>query len=125
MNWVKALSQKELSEEGAMRMVRVGGKDILFVFHDGEIYAVDNACPHLRLPLQLGWVTEDHALHCPWHRSAFDLRSGDVKEWSPWPPGLGRVLGKLSREKTLPVFPTRVEDGNIWVGLEEPRKPGT
>ena len=50
---------------------------------------------------------------------AFDLDTGDVKEGSPWPQAVGRMLGALSREKALAVFPTKVENGLIWVGVEQ------
>lgn len=118
MNWFKAIPDNEL-QPGDRRVVRVGKRQVLLLHHQGEIFAVDNACPHLGFPLQMGRVDDECALHCPWHRSAFDLRTGDVKTWSPWPPGVGRVLGSLSREKTLPVYPVRVEDGSIWIGMEE------
>lgn len=52
---------------------------------------------------------------CPFHHSAFDLKTGNVKEWSPWPPGLGRILGAISREKALKVYATKLEDGYVWV----------
>jgi nitrite reductase/ring-hydroxylating ferredoxin subunit len=117
MNWIQVLSQDELPE-GAKRVVNVEGRDILLVRHEGQVYAADNTCPHMGARLEKGEVTKDGAIVCPRHRSAFDLHSGDVKEWSPWPPGVGRVLGAVSREKALPVFPTRVEGGSIWVSLE-------
>ena len=119
MNWVKALSQDELPE-GERRVIKIGERSILLIHHEGQIYAMESACPHMRLPLKGGRLMEDGAIICPWHHSAFDLRTGDVKAWSPWPPGVGRMLGAISREKALPVFPTKVEEGSIWVGLERP-----
>jgi nitrite reductase/ring-hydroxylating ferredoxin subunit len=118
MNWVKALLQDELPE-GERRAVKIGERSILLIHEQGHVYAMASACPHMRLPLKGGKLTENGAIVCPWHHSAFDLRSGDVKEWSPWPPGVGRMLGAISREKALPVFPTKVEDGSVWVSLEE------
>ncbi len=117
MNWIKVLSQDELPPN-ERKVVKVDQHTILLLHHNNQIYAVENSCPHLRLPLQKGKVTDDGAIVCPFHRSAFDLSSGNVKEWSPWPPGIGKVLGMVSTEKVLPVFPTRVEEGSIWVGLQ-------
>ena len=117
MNWVETITADSLPP-GEREVVRIAGKAVLLLNVDGEILAVDNACPHLRLPLNRGKVTEDCGIVCPWHRSAFDLRTGDVKTWSPWPPGVGRVLGSVAREKILPVFKTKVEDGTIFVGIE-------
>jgi nitrite reductase/ring-hydroxylating ferredoxin subunit len=117
MNWVKVLPQDEL-DEGERCVVKIGERSILLIHHQGQIHAMESACPHMRLPLKGGKLTEDDAIVCPWHHSAFDLRTGDVKDWSPWPPGVGRVLGAISREKALPVFPTKVEEGSVWVGLE-------
>ncbi|MBI1878652.1 MAG: Rieske (2Fe-2S) protein [Chloroflexi bacterium] len=118
MSWTKVLPQHELPA-GARKVVRVGQQVILLIHHNDRIYAVDNRCPHLRLPLQKGQITGDNAIICPWHHSAFDLETGDVKAWSPWPPGVGRLVAVLSREKALPVFPTKVENGGIWINLKE------
>jgi nitrite reductase/ring-hydroxylating ferredoxin subunit len=118
MNWVKVLAQEELPTD-ARKVVKVDNRAILLLHHGKQIYAMENACPHMRLPLQGGKITEDNAIVCPWHHSAFDLLSGDVKDWSPWPPGVGKALGLVFKEKALTVFPTRVEEGSIWVDLEE------
>lgn len=118
MNWVKVLSQESLAP-GAREVVKVGKQNILVINHSGEIFAVDNKCPHLKLSLKKGKITEDGSIVCRWHRSSFDLRSGEVKEWCTFPPVVGSVLGKVSEQKSLSVFPTRVEDGNILIGVEE------
>ncbi len=76
---------------------------------------MDNQCPHLKLPLKNGRLTDDGAITCPFHHSAFDLETGDVKEWSPWPPLVGKALGSLVREKALPVFAAEVKDGWLWI----------
>lgn len=119
MSWTKVLPQDSLSE-GQSAVVEVSGRPILVLRWKGEIYASDNECPHMGASLEGGKVTEDGALVCPRHHSAFDLRTGEVKEWSPWPPGVGRVLGSVSREKALPVYPTRIDEGSIWVSTQEP-----
>jgi nitrite reductase/ring-hydroxylating ferredoxin subunit len=68
----------------------------------------------MRFPLKGGQI-HDGAIVCPFHHSAFDLDSGDVKEWSPWPPGLGPVLASLSRKKVLRTYEVKIEDGAIFI----------
>ncbi|NJO93287.1 MAG: Rieske (2Fe-2S) protein [Hydrococcus sp. RM1_1_31] len=117
MSWTKVLRVDALSA-GTRQVVKVGKRNILLLNQDGELIAVDNTCPHMNLPLKNGKITEDGAIVCPWHRSAFDLHTGNVKEWSPWPPVVGKALARVSKEKALSVFPVRVEEGNIWVDVE-------
>jgi nitrite reductase/ring-hydroxylating ferredoxin subunit len=118
MDWIKVLPQNDLPE-GQRRVVQARGRLILLLHHQGQIYAVDNVCPHMGSSLEAGKITEDGTIVCPRHHSAFDLRTGEVKEWAPWPPGVGRLLGAVSKEKALPVYPTRVDEDSIWVGLAE------
>jgi nitrite reductase/ring-hydroxylating ferredoxin subunit len=117
MSWTKVLTVEALSP-GERQVVKVGDRSLLLINNAGEIYAVDNACPHLKLPLKKGKITEDGAIVCPWHKSAFDLCTGNVKNWTPWPPGVGKVMAMVSQQKNLSVFPTRVEEGHIWVEFQ-------
>jgi nitrite reductase/ring-hydroxylating ferredoxin subunit len=116
MKWINALPANELPE-GKRKVIQVDGHPVLLIHEAGQVYAIASACPHMRLPLKGGKV-EGNTITCPWHHSAFDLQTGDVKDWSPWPPAVGKMLGTLRREHTLPVFPTKVEDGTIWVSIE-------
>ena len=101
--------------EDARKVVEVGEQKVLVIYSGGKFFAVDNHCPHMKLPLKNGKLTDDGGITCPFHHSAFDLETGDVKEWSPWPPLVGKVLGSLAREKALPVFETEVKDGWLWI----------
>ncbi len=116
MSWTKVLSADSLSEN-ERKVVKVGQHNILLLHHENQLIAVDNKCPHLKLSLKKGKITEDGAIVCPWHKSAFDLCTGEVKEWTPWPPLVGKALGMISASKTLSVFPVKVEAGSIWVEL--------
>ena len=116
MGWTKALAVEELAPD-TRQVVEVEGRALLLLNESGQIYAIDKVCPHLKLPLKKAKINEDGSIVCPWHRSVFELETGNVKEWCPWPPAVGKLLGKVSSEKNLPVFPTRIEDGQIWVEL--------
>ena len=116
MSWTEVIDTDKLPV-GERQVVKLGDKNILLLNHEGKIYAVDNICPHLKLPMKKGKITSDCAIVCPWHRSSFDLETGAVKQWSPFPPVVGKVMGMMSKEKSLAVFPTRVEAGKIMVDL--------
>ena len=118
MNWTSVLSESDLPDR-SRRVVTVGGREILLINREGHIRAVGNRCPHLQARMEKGELTGDGAIVCPRHHSVFDLETGAVREWVPWPPVVGRALGALSEEHALPTFPTKVEDGTIWVGTED------
>jgi nitrite reductase/ring-hydroxylating ferredoxin subunit len=124
MAWEKTIPEQDLTE-GKRQVVKLDGKSVLLLNHCGKIFAISSTCPHWGLPLETGRLTDDCGIICPWHRSGFDLPTGDVKAWAPWPPGLGLVLGATSRKKVLPTYPVRIEDGNIMVdfGQSDPGKP--
>jgi len=67
--------------------------------HDGQVYAVDNRCPHMGFPLHKGAV-QDGILTCPWHHARFDLSSGCTFDlWAD----------------DVPSFPVEVRDGEVFV----------
>jgi nitrite reductase/ring-hydroxylating ferredoxin subunit len=114
MSWTKVLSLESLAP-GNRQVVKVGDRSILILNQDGQLHAVENRCPHLKLPLAKGKITADGAIVCPFHRSSFDLCTGAVKEWITWPPVVNKAMAMVAEKKVLPVFPIRVEDGSIWV----------
>ncbi len=115
MVWTQALAANELPP-GDRKVVKINQTPILLLNLDGTFHAVSNQCPHLKLPLKTGKI-QDGAIVCPFHRSAFDLCSGAVADWTPFPPVVGKLMGKMSAKKALPVFPVRVENGQIEVDL--------
>ena len=114
MHMIRVLPVEDVPEN-ARKVVEVGEYRVLIIHSGGKFFAVSNHCPHMSLPLKNGKISVDGAIVCPFHHSAFDLENGDVKDWSPWPPVVGRALGTLAREKALPVFATEVKDGWLWV----------
>jgi nitrite reductase/ring-hydroxylating ferredoxin subunit len=118
MSWIRVLAKDDLPP-GTRRAMTIYGEHILLINQDGKIHAVGNRCPHLRAEMRNGEVTEDGRIVCPRHHSVFDLETGVVKEWVPWPPVVGLALSAISRENALPVYPTKVEREGIWVDTEE------
>ena len=116
MTWTNVLAIDELAP-GTKQVVKLGEQSLLLVNESGSVHAVSSTCPHLKLPLKKAKVNANGSLVCPWHRSEFDLKTGEVKTWCPFPPVVGSVLGKISAEKNLDTFSTKVEAGQILVDL--------
>src|ERR1700694_3733892 len=56
-------------------LVHIAGRTIVLVLHQGQVYALDNRCPHMGFPLQKGTI-KDGILTCHWHHARFDLACG-------------------------------------------------
>ncbi len=113
-DWIKLFLTSEI-QEGERKLAKAATRRMMVLRFKGKLYAIESSCPHLRFSLQGGSITEDGGIICPFHHSAFDLETGDVKEWSPWPPGLmGQMIGALGRKRVLVTFPVKEEGGYIW-----------
>jgi nitrite reductase/ring-hydroxylating ferredoxin subunit len=116
MSWTNAGKLSHLEAE--KRVVHhINDLKILLIWHEDKVYAVQAQCPHLKLPLTKGQITAQGEIVCPFHKSAFDLCSGEVKCWSPWPAMLSGVLGKVSKPKNLKIYPVKVESDDIYVDI--------
>ena len=93
----------QLRERGCI-VTTGGGQTIAVFFHDGQVYAVDNRCPHMGFPLDRGNV-RDGILTCHWHHARFDLSSGGT--FNPFADDVRS-------------FPVSVVDGEVWVNTDPP-----
>ena len=77
--WYRTLPLYEL-KEGEKKKFKVNEKEILLI-NQGEVFALENLCPHMDLPLDLGQITQRDTILCPYHNSEFCFKSGEVKKW--------------------------------------------
>src|SRR5579864_4778484 len=102
---VRVGSADEIRGKGCS-VVHVEGHTLALFAVDGNIYAVDNRCPHMGFPLDRGSV-HDGILTCHWHHARFDLCSGCAFDlWAD----------------DTPAFDTEVRDGTVYVS-PFPRQP--
>ena len=74
--FVEVAKKSQIPENGAIR-VETEGKSIALINLRGEIFALDDACPHEAGPLSEGRILGDE-IECPWHTSCFEIRTGRV-----------------------------------------------
>jgi nitrite reductase/ring-hydroxylating ferredoxin subunit len=60
------------------RTVRVDldGQALCLVHAPDGFYAIDDKCPHQGLPISKGGICENGQVVCPFHRYAWDLKTG-------------------------------------------------
>lgn len=123
LDWVKLIKEAELPV-GARKVIERKEIDIQLIRTEDRIFAINNACPHLNLPLNDSEITEDGAIVCRWHQSHFDLETGEIRKWCDGLQDDGTSmgqehLGNISKNKRpMTIIPVRIEDGNIWVALD-------
>ena len=100
-NMHRVASAHELPE-GEMKAFKIGDDEILLVNHNNQIYATGAHCPHYGAPLEKGIFYEDRII-CPWHHTCYQASTGKLLE----PPAFD----------DLPVYPTTIKEGEIYVDL--------
>jgi len=78
--------------EGEMRAVNLEGTEVMIANVRGNLYAINNRCPHMGGNLAKG-VLADTVVTCPVHGSQFDVTSGKNLRWMKG-EGLMYKLGK-------------------------------
>lgn len=99
MTWLEACLLEELPP-GGRKLVRLNNIEIALFNIAGAIYAIKNRCPHRSGPLIRGFVDPAGGVKCPMHGWRFDLRNGSSE-----------------RPATATVYPTKVEDGRLYLSL--------
>jgi nitrite reductase/ring-hydroxylating ferredoxin subunit len=73
---IKLAEVKDIPEGGRLVVSMPKGKDIVLFKLNGNVFALDNACPHMGGPLGEGEV-EDGVVTCPWHGWQFEIKTGE------------------------------------------------
>jgi class 3 adenylate cyclase/nitrite reductase/ring-hydroxylating ferredoxin subunit len=133
--WHKAVRLDSLVD-GEPKVLEFPGLYAVLLKKGGRVFAFNNACPHLKLPLfdqtpsttgptrSASRVDDKGVINCRWHESRFDLASGAIVGWcealnddgiSPTMP----MLGDISKNRApLNLIPLREEADHIWLALD-------
>lgn len=104
--WIHAGTKKELKDVGA-KVIRGG---IAVFYHEDQVYALDNRCPHMGFPLHMGSLCNG-ILTCHWHHARFDVCSGGTLD--PW-------------ADDVPTYEIKIDDDEfIWVNPQPKQQTNT
>jgi nitrite reductase/ring-hydroxylating ferredoxin subunit/uncharacterized membrane protein len=102
--FVPVLDEGELPQDGMRRVSANGAEVLLSRSSSGEVCAISSICGHFGGPLEEG-SREGDTVVCPWHKSRFELCSGEAIDGPAVFP--------------QPRYETRVRDGKIEVKAAE------
>ena len=94
---------EELPRDRGVRLTVGEHRIALFRIGD-DVYAIGDRCSHAEASLAEGEVFDD-AVECPRHGSEFDLQTG--------------VPASLPATSPVPTYEVAVEDGTVYLTLEE------
>src|SRR5688572_658257 len=97
-DFIRVGTLEELKSKGCI-VVRGARHPIAVFYHQGQVRAVDNRCPHMGFPLSQGSV-ENGILTCYWHHARFDLASGCTFDLFA---------------DDVPAADVEMRDGEVWV----------
>lgn len=105
MTWVRACSAHEV-EEGEGYCLELADRPPVAVWNvDGEFYATADTCTHSQSSLSGDGDLDGDVIVCGLHMANYDVRTGAALE--------------LPAEVDLQSFPTRVEQGDVYVEVDE------
>jgi nitrite reductase (NADH) small subunit len=78
MSWTTLCDISEL-EENRGKYAEIGGFQLAVFVSGGNVYVMDNYCPHAGGNLA-GGIVEDGCAVCPWHFWPFRLESGELRD---------------------------------------------
>jgi nitrite reductase/ring-hydroxylating ferredoxin subunit len=99
----RVASLAEVSESEGLSVRSAGVRVGLFAV-DGEIYAIENRCPHANAAL-VGGELRGCVIFCPVHHWDFDVRTGFRPDY---PDGF-----------PIPCFAVEVREGAVWLDVED------
>jgi nitrite reductase/ring-hydroxylating ferredoxin subunit len=107
--FVNVAALDELSVGTLLGVTLPTGAPVCLYNDRGTIGAVGDVCTHAAFLMSDGVLHADGTLECVWHGARFDCRTGAVRRHPASEP--------------LPVYPVRIEDGRVLVGVTPEAPP--
>lgn len=97
--------------DGTLQRLTVLGEHICaYRTSAGEVIALEDACPHRKLPLSMGRIKDDQ-VECGYHGLTFDCAGRCV-----WSPGGGRIPSNAN----VRAYPIHEKYGLVWIWMGNP-----
>jgi nitrite reductase/ring-hydroxylating ferredoxin subunit len=112
-SWVRLCTVDQVPTNKAAD-VNINGQRLIMARCGDDVSVMQGFCTHMLFPLS-GSKVDDCVLTCSLHRSTFDIRDGSVREWSTFPPLVGKALAAIREKKALRTFETKVDDGEVYI----------
>ena len=100
--WLAVTGAGDVDEDDVVCVTACGRRLAVFHLEEGGYHVTDDRCTHAEASLADGYLDGD-TIECPRHQGVFHVPTG--KPMSP------PVVDALQ------VYPTKVEDGRVWVRI--------
>lgn len=97
---------QDLPPGGRKLVFAPDGETVLLLNIEGELYALENSCPHAGASMASG-SCEGHVLSCPAHGLKFDIRNGQCT---------------ASPQMQIPLYEALLLEGQIWLRKSDAQK---
>ncbi|AFY35108.1 Rieske 2Fe-2S domain-containing protein [Calothrix sp. PCC 7507] len=111
--------------------ITLNGRDyVIWQNQKGEVFALDNICPHMQAPLSEGWVCQERdTITCPFHALEFDGKGrfyrGDKQDNQPIIQPLELIIsndciwtyGGFEPRLPIPELHQKIVDGYELIGV--------
>lgn len=101
--WMSVAKVNDLPP-GQRKCIDAQGQHIVLINRGGELFAIENQCPHAGLPLSEGTIAGDIII-CPYHGYTYNLKTGQNVDYADDFP--------------VRTFPVRVEQDDIQISLDD------
>lgn len=111
--WHRLISLRQLSN-GSKQVFEIEDTSILLINYDHKVYAIENNCPHMNMPLEMGQLSEGANILCPYHDSEFCIKSGKAIKWVQQ----NDVPTLDENKRPIKIYNTDISNNMIWVSLD-------
>src|SRR6266404_3514843 len=109
-SWYVVAWSEDIGHRQPFARTIIGEPLVFFRTNEGKVAAFEDRCPHRRMPLSLGRITDDDKLVCAYHGLTFDKDGICVKV-----PGQPTTNGIRLR-----AYPVEERWGFVWIWMGAP-----